>query len=189
MQSISHTHADHVDGFNELRPYSFKNDITIPLYIRADDYEKLKRRFDYIFNPDPNYPGSPPANFDVRIIEPYKTINICGINVTPITLNHDKDGVAGFRTDKITYAPDCCGFSEESFELAKDTDHLFLDALWPMEKMIHHYNLPKAIEIATKLQAKNVYFTHLTHYMDYEVHNENLPENFQLCYDGLNIGL
>ena len=186
---ITHTHADHIDGFNELRPYSFKNKAKIPLYIRAADFERLKTRFDYIFDPDPEYPGSPPANFDVKIIEPYQTINICGIEVTPISLKHDKEGVAGFHTDKITYAPDCCGFTKESFDLVKNTEYLFLDALWPMEKMIHHYNLPKAIKVATELKAQNVYFTHLTHYMDYEVHNHDLPENFQLCYDGLNISL
>ena len=59
-----------------------------------------------------------------------------------------------------------------------------------VEKKIILIFLSEAIELATKIGAKQTYFTHISHHLGlYQEVNQELPEGIQLAYDGLTIEL
>jgi phosphoribosyl 1,2-cyclic phosphate phosphodiesterase len=82
---------------------------------------------------------------------------------------------------------DVSEIEESEFEKLEDLDILILDSL-RKTKHPSHLSLDESVAIATKINAKTTYFTHISHHMG--LHSEvekELPENIQLGYDGLRI--
>ena len=44
---ITHCHADHIHGLDDIRPYTYKN--SIPVYGSEESMNELRERFSYIF--------------------------------------------------------------------------------------------------------------------------------------------
>jgi len=68
-------------------------------------------------------------------------------------------------------------------------DVLIINALRPF-KHISHLSLSEAIELAEKINAKETFFTHISH--DMGRHNEInsvLPPHIHLAYDGLELAI
>lgn len=53
---ITHDHADHLHGIDDLRPLSFKTGKSIPLYLNEKTKASIEKRFSYIF-PRPGEPS------------------------------------------------------------------------------------------------------------------------------------
>ena len=70
----------------------------------------------------------------------------------------------------------------------EDLDVLILDAL-RMRPHPTHFSLDEAVEVARRVNAKQTYFTHISHELDYEATNQQLPPRMELAYDGLRIPL
>ena len=94
----------------------------------------------------------------------------------------------GFRIGNVAYCTDTSEIPAESWPKLEGLDVLILDAL--REKPhVTHLSLSQAIEVAEKLKPKQVYFTHMSHGLEYETVNAQLPESMALAYDGLRIPL
>ncbi|MBW2185956.1 MAG: MBL fold metallo-hydrolase, partial [Deltaproteobacteria bacterium] len=52
-----------------------------------------------------------------------------------------------------------------------------------------HFSVSQAIDIAQKLKAERVILTHLSHDVDYCLHQQSLPKGVEFAYDGLTISL
>src|SRR5579875_3183061 len=48
---ITHTHADHLNGLDDLRAFSARHGEPLPVYGTRRSIEDIRRRFDYIFEP------------------------------------------------------------------------------------------------------------------------------------------
>jgi phosphoribosyl 1,2-cyclic phosphate phosphodiesterase len=58
------------------------------------------------------------------------------------------------------------------------------------EKHLSHFNLDEAIEMATMLNARQTYFTHVSHQMGlHDEVSEELPKGMFFAYDGLQLQL
>ena len=55
---FTHEHSDHTAGLDDIRPFFFKQG-NIPIYGHERVLKNLKKRFDYIFETENKYPGSP----------------------------------------------------------------------------------------------------------------------------------
>ncbi|NIQ58077.1 MAG: MBL fold metallo-hydrolase, partial [Gammaproteobacteria bacterium] len=53
---LTHLHADHVHGIDDLRIFSARSGAALPLYVAAEYADELRRRFAYIFD-DSIHPG------------------------------------------------------------------------------------------------------------------------------------
>ena len=58
---LTHEHADHTMGIDDIRPFVFKQG-GVDFFSSKETLSALKNRFDYIFNPDYQYPGIPKIN-------------------------------------------------------------------------------------------------------------------------------
>lgn len=58
---ITHEHADHVAGMDEIRPFNFMTQKPVDIFAEERVCKELKTRFAYIFSENP-YPGAPRAN-------------------------------------------------------------------------------------------------------------------------------
>lgn len=157
----THTHADHLHGIDDIRPYSVKKHI--PVYARKDVITDITNRFAYIFNQTPQKGGGKP-NLILNEID--DTIIIKDLTITPIPIKHGVLDINGYRINNIAYLTDCSFIPESSYDLLKDLDVLIIGALRYREHSTH-FNIDQAIIEIEKINPKRAYLTHICHDVEY----------------------
>ena len=183
----THAHLDHVTGFDELRAFCWHRESPLPIYGSPKCLNEIKRIYEWAFLPTNNNRGyvRPEA------IETDGPFSLGELSVTPIEVEHGNIDTYGYRFDypgapSIAYLPDVKTIPEASQELLQGISVLIIDALHKRDHPTH-MNLSEAISTATKLRAKHVYLTHLSHELDVNETLGELEEPFQFAYDGLKL--
>ena len=179
----THEHRDHIAGLDDIRPINFLKQKTIDLYAEERVLDAMKQMMPYAFG-DNKYPGVPELNLNTITNHP---IDIKGETFIPIRAYHYKLPVLGFRIGDFTYITDANYIPEDEKEKIIGTKYLVINAL-RQKKHISHFSLNEACEIIREFSPRKAFITHISHQMGLtsEVDNQ-LPENIQLSYDGLQI--
>ena len=185
---FTHEHADHLFGLDDLRLFPFYLGHPVPLYCEAAVEARIRQAYDYAFSDrKPTHQGAVPQLEFRRIsTEP---LEILGGSVTPIRMQHGpRFEVLGFRFGNLAYCTDTNEIPDSSLERLRGLDVLILDAL---RRKPHptHFSLQEAVDMAREIGAKRTYFTHVSHDLDYDATNADLPDGMELTYDGLRLDL
>ena len=176
---ITHSHYDHVGGFDDLRPFCTGRKFTV--YLRKDVNDDLHKRLDYCFR-DTLYPGVPA--FDMHEITDAPFI-VKGIKIIPISVLHGKLPIAGYRIGDFAYVTDAKTIPEEEMDKLKDLEVLVLNGL-RFKDHFAHFTVEEALEIIKKLNPKRAYLTHFCHEIGRHCEFEKqLPPYVHAAYDGL----
>ncbi|MEZ2348406.1 MBL fold metallo-hydrolase [Terriglobus sp. RCC_193] len=182
----THGHADHVLGFDDLRPLTFGKDAHLPLYADDPTADIIERIFDYTFRKADRYPTSARVDLHRLSADPGTTIDLFGATVERIPVLHGRHEIAGYRFGSVAYLTDMSDLPEPSYESLQGLDVVILDAL-RREPHPSHSHLEKSIAIAQRIGAKQTYFTHISHDLDHGPTEAELPEGIRLAYDGLRL--
>lgn len=182
---LTHEHNDHVAGLDDIRPFNFIHRKAMDVYALPRVLEVLENKYDYVFLADP-YPGAPRINLNALDSE---TFPVNGIDIHCLPVLHGRMEVMGFKIGRFAYITDANEIPQVTLNKLKGIDILVLNAL-RKEPHHSHFNLNQAIEMGDRLQADQLYLTHISHSMGLhsEVRNE-LPEGVYLAYDGLVIDI
>ena len=181
---FTHTHADHIFGLDELRRFNYLQQAPIPVYGNEATIRKLQTIFDYAFVKESWTPGRP--SLVAHVVK--NSVEIGGLPVIPVPLDHGRQRILGFRMGGFAYCTDVSHIPPESYRLLVNLDVLVLDALREKSHPTH-FTLDEAISEAQKIQARRTYFTHISHVLDHEIHGRKLPENCAFAHDGLVLDL
>jgi phosphoribosyl 1,2-cyclic phosphate phosphodiesterase len=185
---ITHEHADHTHGIDDLRPLFIHKRRRVDVYLDEATSRALHARFGYCFMTPP---GSeyPPIASEHRI-EPGRPVAINGqggpIEALPVLQNHGDIPSLGFRFGKVAYSCDIKSLPEASLAAMGDLDVWIVDAL---RKTPHpsHMNLEEALQWIARVKPKRAILTNLHSDLDYETLRSSLPENVEPAYDGMRI--
>jgi len=181
---ITHTHNDHVIGLDDVRPFNFSMNRSIPVYGLEEHLAEIKVRFEYIFKSDP-YPGAPRLN--LHPILPYVPFEVDGVDVLPVRLKHGAIDVLGYRIGAKAYLTDTNHVPDQSVAHLGDLEVLVLDALHH-EKHHSHFNLTESLDMARRIAANRTFLIHLSHHMGlHEDIDHGCPANIHLAFDGLTV--
>src|SRR5947208_8272840 len=89
---LTHGHADHVMGFDDLRPLSIGQKQPLPVYGNHQTFEIVRRAFSYAFDGKPKISSVP----SVALREIDGPFELLGVKITPIPLVHGEMHVLGF---------------------------------------------------------------------------------------------
>ncbi|CAM4136290.1 MBL fold metallo-hydrolase [Gillisia limnaea] len=181
----THEHNDHTIGLDDIRPYFFRQG-DIPIYAHKRVLDSLKKRFDYIFESENKYPGSP----GVKVNEiQNETFKFKDFDIIPVNVMHNRLQVFGFRLKDFVYLTDVKTIEKEEVEKLRGVKVLVINAL-RREPHHSHFNLEEALEFIREVNPERAYLTHISHQLGFheEVQAE-LPENVFLAYDNLKIEL
>ena len=183
---LTHSHADHVMGIDDLRAFNFTTNSVIPLYGDQRTLADVRRIFSYVFEHDPDYPGGLLPQLTLNQISPGETVSLFDCKIQIFGLPHGQRQVLGFRFDSIGYATDCSDVPTEAIEKLKGVRYLVLDGL-RYEPHRTHLSIDQAVAISERVGAEMTYLTHMTHSIEYEEVSAKLPRRVALAYDGLEI--
>src|SRR5438270_7514324 len=63
---LTHSHADHIMGFDDIRPYNLRQRMSLPVYGNEETFRVLRRAFSYVFDDAPRLSAVP--SVDLRIV-------------------------------------------------------------------------------------------------------------------------
>lgn len=182
---FTHEHSDHVLGFDDIRPFYFRQG-DIPIYAHKRVLKALKKRFDYVFKTKNKYPGAPTVIQNRIKNNPFLLKNL---EVIPVNGKHDKLQVFGFKFGDFAYLTDMKTVKAEEVEKIKNVKVLVVNAL-RIEPHPSHFNLEEALQFIAEVNPETAYLTHISHLLGFhEAIQKKLPKNVFLAYDGLKINL
>ena len=179
----THSHADHILGLDDVRPFNYRQRQSIPIYAREETLSAIQRVFRYAFAEEPAQSSVPRLDLHILDGEPF---DLFGLTFTPIPLLHGRSEVLGFRFADAAYLTDHSDIPEESKRKLHGLDVLFLDALRHRPHPTHS-TVEQAVAWVKELEPRRAFFTHICHDLPHEQTEAALPDNVHLAYDGLEI--
>lgn len=181
---LTHAHADHTAGLDDVRVYNELQDAAIKLYADSGTIADIRRRFHYVFEKTQEGGGKP--KLELVEIKAGEKFTADGLEVMPFKVKHGELDVMGFRIGMLAYITDVSEIPQEAFAAIKGAETLVVDALRP-EPHPTHFNIFEAVEAAEKIGAQRTFFTHISHRLEQEETELELPRDIRLAYDGLKI--
>lgn len=180
----THSHADHILGFDDIRPYNMRQGSAMPVYGSPDTLAAMQRIFAYAFQEPP--PGITIPRVELHPVNgPFDLLNTCW---TPVPAEHGNMPVLGFRIGRLGYLTDFSRLPVRYKPLLAGLDELILDALRDIPHPMHQ-TVQQALDLVAELQPKRAWFTHIAHDLPHAETNERLARlgfpHAQLAYDGL----
>ena len=186
---LTHSHADHIFGLDDLRQLALSMRSPIPVYMDNATSSMVMQAFNYIFRQAPN--SSFPAFCTHGTIEHDQLIPIKGdagnLTVKPLVAEHGDIHSLGFRIGNVAYLPDVKRVSDQaSLKTLEGLDVLILDTL-RYKTHPAHMNLEESLAFIKQMAPKRAVLTNLHSDLDYETLLKELPENVTPGFDGLQI--
>jgi len=184
---FTHAHTDHVMGFDDLRRFCEMEDRQMPIYAAPETMTHLRRMFQYAFDTQQIWKNY--LRLDPNVIDgPFQ---LGETKVLPVELPHGKMMSTGYVFSRggrklLAYFTDCACVPEPAREAASGSEILVLGALRDAPHPTH-LNFSQAIETAEAIAPRATYFVHLCHEVSHSKKQTEMPEGFQLAYDGLRL--
>lgn len=179
---ITHDHADHTHGIDDLRPFFYGHGKSIDIYSDELTLRTMKERFAYIFRARPGTP-----DLYKPFLRPHTvtgSFQVGSISVKPFAQDHGYSKTLGFRFDKVAYSTDVLNLDEAAFRALEGVEVWIVDCL-AYEVKPTHSHLTKTLQWIERVAPKRAILTHMNHTLDYEELKKRLPEDVEPAYDGL----
>jgi phosphoribosyl 1,2-cyclic phosphate phosphodiesterase len=187
---ITHEHADHTHGIDDLRSLAIHRRARVNVYLDAPTATVVKARFGYCFETPP---GSdyPPIVTEHRI-EPGRALEIGGaggpVAVLPYVQEHGDITSLGFRFGRLAYSCDLKSLPPESTTALAGIDVWIVDAL-RYAPHPSHFSVEEALDWIGRIKPQRAILTNLHSDLDYEALRMKLPPHIEPAYDGMQIVL
>ncbi|MBI1384968.1 MAG: MBL fold metallo-hydrolase [Rhizobiales bacterium] len=183
---ITHDHADHTHGLDDLRALAYNAKARVPVYMDAGTSESLTTRFGYCFAA-PKGSAYPPILTERRI-EAGTPIVIEGnggkIEVLAFEQQHGDIRSLGFRFGRAAYSSDVSDLPQGSLEALEGLDLWVVDAL-RYTPHPSHFSLEEALAWIARVQPAKAVITHMHIDLDYGTLCRELPEGVVPAHDGM----
>jgi phosphoribosyl 1,2-cyclic phosphate phosphodiesterase len=178
----THDHADHCHGIDDLRVMRYDRSNPLPGFASKVTCERLRRRFDYVFEGQFGYPTVIGLK-DITSVQ-----LVAGFSFDHVEMPHGPVTSTGFRFEadgkSIVYATDFSEITPAMVRCFERADILVVDCL---RRRPHptHANLDMALELARKAKVRRTVLTHMDKSMDYRSLCAEVPDHVTVGYDGL----
>ncbi len=185
---LTHPHADHIFGFDDVRRFSTLQERHIPVYGSPETIRMMRNKFEYVDRSSYGFESVP----RVRFSEQTKPVAVGNATVTPLPVWHGEEKIHGFLVEgdgaRLGYIPDCNGIPEETLQLLENMDVMILDGLRP-ERHPTHFSIGEAVEMLARIGARRSFITHLTHNSEHHALQARLGNAVTVPWDGLGVEL
>jgi phosphoribosyl 1,2-cyclic phosphate phosphodiesterase len=181
---MTHAHADHLHGIDDLRAVNRAMRRAIPLYADSKTLGEIRRRFGYVLDP-PDEPG----RFYKPTLEAHEITGAfaaAGVEVTPFAQDHGYSTTLGFRIGPMAYSTDATGLDERAFAVLAGVELWIVDCL-RRDPHPTHSHLAQSLAWIARVAPRRAVLTHMDQSLDYRELAAELPTGVEPGRDGLRI--
>ncbi len=186
---LSHEHADHTHGIDDLRIFSLRQGGSLPMHVARDIAPQIRSRFSYIWGGDARQPGSVVPQLRLRTFEDRELISAAGLELRVVALPHGAYRSYGFRTGRLGVLIDAKSVPDDALGLFAGVEVLVINALWFGEPHAGHFSIEEAVETAERIGAARTFLTHIAHRTTHREIARRVPTGVEPAYDGLAVTL
>ena len=183
---MTHAHADHLHGIDDLRMVNRLIGHALPLFATAETLGEVQRRFGYALQPA--VPGKPlyrPALDPYPVTGPFTA---AGMPVVPFRQNHGFMDTLGFRVGALAYSTDVTELDERAFAALAGIELWIVDCL-RREPHPTHSHLAKTLAWVARVRPRRAVLVHMDQSLDYRELAAELPAGVEPGRDGLLVEL
>lgn len=180
---VTHVHADHVMGLDDLRPLSLAREAALPIYGTAETTAELRQLFGYAFASIKKRPGLPWLSLvDIEPGRPFEALP--GIEVLPLPMRHGRGTSMTYRIGNTAWATDLKEAPDSSVDRLQGLELLALDMLREEPPHATHLALSESLALRERIGSPPTWFIHMGHEVEHASLEARLPAGTGLAYDG-----
>jgi len=172
---LTHDHADHVCGLDELRVFHDLHGITPKFYSDHKTLDIVMKRYKYLFDRGVFHPIG--IDFNSRH-------KIGDIEIQFFRQDHGVMDSLGMRIGDTVYTNDVMRYPEESKQYLYNANTWIVDCV-DYKSTPTHAGLKCVIAWMEEFKPKKMYLTNMSHEIDYFHIESILPPGIKPAYDGL----
>jgi phosphoribosyl 1,2-cyclic phosphate phosphodiesterase len=183
---MTHAHADHLHGIDDLRELNRLMGQAIPLWADAKTLAEIRRRFGYVLEP---------VSESGRYYKPALTAHeisgrfaIGGIEIVPFAQDHGFSTTLGFRIGPMAYSTDVTGLDDDAFAAIAGVELWIVDCARRRPHPTHSH-LGQTLAWIARVCPRRAVLTHMDQTFDYRELSAVLPAGVEPGQDGLVIEL
>ena len=180
---LTHDHADHIGGLDDIRAYNFLSDRALPIHASQETWTGVRARFAYIWDA-PQLGGGLPR-IDARE-ERGAAFVAAGMRFIPLPVRHGLVGAWGFRVGDFVYASDLSEIPSATLEHMRGARELVIGAV-QYQPHPTHLHVDKALDYIRRLAPGRAWLTHVNHGIGHADLESRLPPNVGIAHDGLTL--
>jgi len=179
---VTHSHADHVMGMDDLRRINELTGQPVTIYAQPSVQEDLRRIFRYSFQPPEQVGGGLPR------FEMLDAPQVLAPDIEIFEVLHGALPVLAVRVRGFAYLTDVSLIPAGAEQRLRGLKTLIIDAT-RLAPHPTHLNLDGALAVIERLGPNRAYLTHLSHDYDFADWSAKLPPGVELSCDGLRISI
>ena len=185
---ISHEHADHTHGIDDLRGLVLHRHRRIDVYVDDATSTMIHQRFGYCFTTPPG--SSYPPILNAQRLTPGTALTVDGeggpITTLPFLQDHGDIASLGFRFGSVAYSSDLIDLPATSIAALDGIDIWIVDAL-RYRPHPSHFSLDQALAWIDRIKPKHAILTNMHADLDYDELKSKLPPYVEPAYDGMRL--
>ncbi len=183
---LTHAHADHLHGIDDLRSVNRLMKQPIPIYGDVATLDQLRTRFGYVLEPVP-----PAGRFYKPTVIPHQitaAFTAAGLPFIPFAQDHGFSTTLGFRIGAFAYSTDVTELDDKAFKILEGTELWFVDCL-RRDPHPTHSHLAQTLSWIERVGPRRAVLTHMDQSLDYRELSAELPLGVEPGYDDLAVEL
>ena len=179
---LTHAHADHLHGIDDLRSVNRLMRSAIPLYTDHRTLAEIDCRFGYVLKP-----VEEPGRYYKPTLEAHEIagpFEVRGVPVVPFAQDHGFSTTLGFRIGGFAYSTDVTELDDDAFAALAGVELWIVDCL-RREPHPTHSHLEKTLSWIARVGPRRAVLTHMDQSLDYRDLNAELPNGVEPGQDGL----
>ncbi len=184
---LTHAHADHLHGIDDLRGINRRMNAALDLWADGDTLAIVEQRFPYVLSPLRE--GATvyyKPTLTAHQFEPLAWFTVAGVEVLPFAQDHGFSTTHGFRLGDLAYTTDLVGLPADSLAALAGVKTWIVGA-FSWEAHPTHLHIDGVLALREQLRPETTVITHMSPKIDYAALSDYVPDGVVVAYDGLGI--
>jgi phosphoribosyl 1,2-cyclic phosphate phosphodiesterase len=183
---MTHAHADHLHGIDDLRGLNRLMGQAIPLWADGETLAEIRHRFGYVLEP-----VSEPGRYYKPTLVPHEIrgpFTVDGVRIVPFVQDHGFSTTLGFRIGPMAYSTDVTMLDKDAFAAIAGVELWIVDCLRRAPHPTHSH-LEQTLAWIARVRPRRAALTHMDQSLDYRELSAELPAGVEPGRDGLIVEL